>query len=224
MTRIRSVAQTMATLAGGAVLLSLGACGGGEAEPAPEPSETPADANRSIFDEDGPSAEAQERVEENLPPLETIISFADGTDELTEAAKAELATVVRSEQVARGGRITLGGHSDAGGSDAANERASQGRAEAVRDFLVENGLDEQRIVIIAFGEQNPIEPNALENGEPNEAGRAANRRVEITVQTAAGADIAESGSETREQTLIETLTTPTPNPTGTADVEEPPQS
>ena len=224
MRRKGSVPQKMAILAGGSALLVLGACRGGEAEPTPEPTETPADANRSIFDEDGPSGEAQERVEESLPPLETTISFADGTDELTEAAQAELATVIRSEQVARGGRIILGGHSDAGGSDAVNERASQRRAEAVRDFLIESGLDEARIVIIAFGEQNPIEPNALKNGEPNEAGRAANRRVEIKVETEASAETSETDNEMREQTLIETLTTPTPNPTPTANAEEIPQS
>ncbi len=45
----------------------------------------------------------------------------------------------------------------------------------------ERGIAETRIEVIALGEQNPIEPNALPDGAPNEAGRAANRRVELSV-------------------------------------------
>lgn len=113
--------------------------------------------------------------------LETRVLFPEGV-ELTEEARAELATVLASPQVAEGGMITLRGHSDSGGSDEANMRASQARAEAVRDWLVANGVGEDRIVLIAFGEQNPAAPNALPDGSPDEVGRAANRRVEIEVR------------------------------------------
>lgn len=130
--------------------------------------------------------------------LETRVLFADGV-ELTEEARAELATVIASPQVSKGGRITLRGHSDSGGSDEANVRASQERAEAVRDWMVENGVAEERITVIAFGEQNPAEPNALPDGTPNEEGRAANRRVEIEVAAPAG-----EGAE-KAPTLAETL-------------------
>ena len=79
------------------------------------------------------------------------------------------------------------GHSDAGGSDQVNLRVSLERAEAVRDYLVGQGADEKRIRVIAFGSQNPVEPNALPDGSPNEAGRAANRRVEVTIELPAPA-------------------------------------
>lgn len=198
-----------------AFALALAACGGGESEPAPQPSST--DEPRSIFREE-PTAEALgAALAPKLPPLETTVSFADGTAELTEAARAELATVLGSEQLKAGGTVTLGGHSDAGGSDEANRRASLGRAEAVRDFLIANGVAPQRITVIAFGEQNPVKPNALPDGTPDEAGRAANRRVEITVVSRDSAP--EAGQ--REETVVEKLTGPQPTETPAGPVNAP---
>ena len=185
---------------GGMVLALAGAmvlAGCQNGEDAPEPDAASTDGPRSIFQEDGGEPVVPAAT---LPPLVMTLSFADGTAELTEAVSAELATIVDSPQVAAGGPIVLRGHSDAGGDGAANLDASRERAEAVRDFLVEAGIAEERIEIIAFGEQNPLEPNALPDGSPNEEGRAANRRVEVTVRTGRKAE--------REQTLIETLSTP----------------
>ena len=61
-----------------------------------------------------------------------------------------------------------------------------GRGLAVAKWLIDNGVDAERITVIAFGEQNPIEPNALPSGAANEAGRAANRRVEIEIEALSG--------------------------------------
>ena len=88
-----------------------------------------------------------------------------------------------SPQVEQGGPIILRGHSDSGGNDEGNMRASRARAEAVRDWLVDSGVDEARISLIAFGEQNPVAPNARPDGSPDPVGRAANRRVEIEVRS-----------------------------------------
>ena len=181
-------------LAIGLGVTSLASCG---REPAPEPTPTPTDSPRSIFEGEGVTTETPAPV---LPPLETTLGFPDGTSDLTESARAELATVLRSAQFADGGRIILRGHSDSAGSDTSNLEASKERAEAVRDFLVENGVSPERIEIIAFGEQNPVQPNALPDGKPNESGRAANRRVDLVVQT--GAILQDDG---RKPTLIEAI-------------------
>ncbi len=151
---------------------------------------------RSIF-----RPEFQVEPIEGLEPqgsLETRVYFPEGA-ELTEEARAELATVLASPQMGGGGGIILRGHSDSGGSDEANMRASQARAEAVSEWLVENGIDPERITVIAFGEQNPDAPNALPDGSPNEEGRAANRRVEIEVRSKAKA------APPEEPTLAESL-------------------
>lgn len=165
------------TLGLSAALLALGACDRGD-EPADGANDT--GEPRSIFRPEF-QVEPIEALQETSA-LETRVLFPEGS-ELTEAARAELATVLASPQVAAGGQITLRGHSDAGGSDEANMRASQERAEAVRDWMIENGIADERITVIAFGEQNPAAPNALPDGSPNEEGRAANRRVEIEVAT-----------------------------------------
>lgn len=176
-----------------AASLVLAAC---QDDRGPPPGDAAVDEKRSIF-----RPEFQVEPIEALEPqgvLETRLLFPEGA-ELTEEARAELATVLASPQVAEGGEIVLRGHSDSGGSDEANMRASQARADAVRDWLIENGVAEERITLIAFGEQNPEAPNALPDGTPNEAGRATNRRVEIEVRGKAGPD---SG---KEPTLAESL-------------------
>lgn len=135
-----------------------------------------------------PDVEQPDQPPETLEPLQLTVGFPEGGSELGEAAIAALETMLASDQVAEGGPITLRGHSDAGGSDAINARASQARADAVKAWLVEKGVAEDRIEVIAFGEQNPVEPNALSDGSPNEAGRAANRRVDIEVGVAKADD------------------------------------
>ena len=176
-----------------AILLALGACNRGD-EPADGANDT--GEPRSIFRPEF-QVEPIEALQQTSA-LETRVLFPEGTA-LTEAARAELATVLASPQVAAGGKITLRGHSDAGGSDEANMRASRERAEAVRDWMIENGIAEERITVIAFGEQNPAAPNALPDGLPNEEGRTANRRVEIEVATS------EPAQPEKAPTLAESL-------------------
>ena len=170
---------------------ALTACGEREDEPEPVVTPTPDGEPVSIL---RPDVEI-ERPVAPLEPLATTITFAEGGSTLGDDAVATLEDVLASDQFEEGGAITLRAHSDAGGSDEANMRASTARAEAVRDWLVENGADAERITIIAFGEQNPIEPNALPDGTPNEEGRAANRRVELAIDVPedAATDTGETG-------------------------------
>ncbi|MBU1757254.1 MAG: OmpA family protein [Alphaproteobacteria bacterium] len=166
-------------LAGATLLLALAACERQDAPPEPTQSEAapqPTSIMRDDLDESVlPTPQPQ------LAPLDARISFSDGGAELSESATAELASILRSPQIAEGGAILLRAHSDSGGSGEANMRASRRRGEAVRDYLVENGVEAERVTIIAFGEQNPLQPNARPDGTPNEPGRAANRRVDLHV-------------------------------------------
>ncbi|WP_164931252.1 OmpA family protein [Erythrobacter sp. HKB08] len=164
----------------------LASCEYREDPPEPEPTEsaTPrAEATNSIFDTEA----GVEIAPEPLLPLEVTVGFPEGGTELDEEAMQAISQILESEQLAFGGAIVLRGHSDAGGNDTVNERTSRERAEAVAAQMVAAGIPEDRIEIIAFGEQNPLEPNALPDGTPNEEGRAANRRVEVTVEVPEGA-------------------------------------
>ena len=177
--------QLRASIFALAAMGALGACQSnnedrdGDDMPQPEATASPDDGESvSILRPD------IEQVEVPPPPLKNLdvtIGFPEGGSELDDAAEEKLQEILESEQIGLNGEIILGGHSDSGGSGSVNERASRARAEAVRDWLVENGIEEDRIEIIAFGEQNPVEPNALPDGSPNEEGRAANRRVEISI-------------------------------------------
>ena len=114
------------TLAAVVPSLLLAACGeDGGSEPETEAS----GEKRSIF-----RPEFQVEPIESLEPqgsLQTLVQFPEGA-ELTEEARAELATILASPQVEQGGPIILRGHSDSGGSDEGNMRASRARADQRR--------------------------------------------------------------------------------------------
>ena len=151
-----------------------------DTEPTPEPtaSATPPPVTSIIRDD---IEESEPMIEVPADPVEVVIPFADSGSELSEDAERLLVSVLESEAINEDWPIVLGGHTDTGGNDRANLRASRARAEEVAAWLVERGVDDNRIEVIAFGEQNPVAPNALPDGEPNEEGRAQNRRVEISI-------------------------------------------
>ncbi len=72
-------------------------------------------------------------------------------------------------------RIKIIGHTDNVGKDAANQKLSDGRANAVRDDLIERGISADRIEAEGRGETQPIDTNDTEEGRQN------NRRVEIEI-------------------------------------------
>jgi outer membrane protein OmpA-like peptidoglycan-associated protein len=71
--------------------------------------------------------------------------------------------------------IEISGHTDSKGSDTYNSNLSQGRSQAVVDYLIGQGIDSSRLQAHGYGESKPIDTN------DTEAGRANNRRVEFTV-------------------------------------------
>ncbi|MGE4345992.1 MAG: OmpA family protein [Flavobacteriaceae bacterium] len=71
--------------------------------------------------------------------------------------------------------FTIEGHTDSTGGKALNQRLSEERAAAVKDFLIENGIDASRLSSAGFGPDKPIDTNNTA------AGRANNRRVEINL-------------------------------------------
>lgn len=195
---MRARVAPLAVLPLAAVLALLAACDAApdrEAPPAP-PAGTASPTQASIMRPDV----APKPTTPALEPLAITIGFPDGGSDLAAAEVARLETLLASPQVAQGGPIRLGAHSDSAGTDDANLRASQQRGEAVRDWLIGKGITESRIALVSFGEQNPVRPNALPDGTPDEAGRAANRRVEIAVPVSAP-----QPAETREQTLAEEI-------------------
>lgn len=79
-------------------------------------------------------------------------------------------------------RISVVGHTDSIGTEAYNQALSERRAASVKNYLVSEGIKESWINTRGEGESNPIAPNTTPTGRDNPAGRAKNRRVEITVE------------------------------------------
>lgn len=71
--------------------------------------------------------------------------------------------------------IVCVGHTDSVGSEAYNQKLSERRANAVKSYLVAQGVNGEKIVTEGKGELQPVADNATAEG------RAKNRRVEITV-------------------------------------------
>lgn len=71
--------------------------------------------------------------------------------------------------------INVAGHTDSVGSDSANQALSVRRATSVAQYLQSRGISNQRLQTTGYGESRPVDSN------DTEAGRANNRRVEITL-------------------------------------------
>lgn len=85
-------------------------------------------------------------------------------DELVELMKAKPAY-----------RIYIAGHTDNVGNKKANQKLSEDRANAVKKYLVDKGIDTQRVKTEGFGDSRPVASNATADG------RQKNRRVEFKV-------------------------------------------
>lgn len=71
--------------------------------------------------------------------------------------------------------VEIGGHTDSKGSDEYNINLSQGRAEAVVNYVIEQGVDFSRIIAKGYGESLPVDTNSTDEG------RQSNRRVEFKI-------------------------------------------
>ncbi len=103
------------------------------------------------------------------------VFFETASAELLLASTVELDRLVALLSYEKELRIEVAGHTDNVGDDAANLKFSQQRADAVRDFVIEKGIDAGRIESKGYGEGAPVETN------DTEAGRALNRRAEVKV-------------------------------------------
>jgi outer membrane protein OmpA-like peptidoglycan-associated protein len=81
--------------------------------------------------------------------------------------------------------VTVEGFTDSKGTQSRNLELSRERAEAVKNWLVKNGIAGANIATKGYGEGYPVAPNTNENGSDNPLGRALNRRVSIIVENPA---------------------------------------
>lgn len=118
-----------------------------------------------------------------MPPKQVVIAldaavlFDTGLFSLKPDARQTLDEAAARVKKFAGTPVVISGHTDSVGDDASNLRLSQRRAEAVRDYFVQQaGIDAKLLSVKGHGEAQPIADNGTE------AGRARNRRVEVLVQ------------------------------------------
>jgi outer membrane protein OmpA-like peptidoglycan-associated protein len=131
---------------------------------------------KSLESLEGEGATVERTEEGTVLTLTGAVLFRFDEAELLPSAKEKLGQVAEALQ-AQGEdvEIVIEGHADATGPTAYNQDLSRRRAESVKQFLVEQGLDADRLRTIARGERDPIATNETPSG------RANNRRVEIVV-------------------------------------------
>ncbi len=112
---------------------------------------------------------------EKIVILEKIL-FVTGKDRILRRSYPVLEAVQTTlEENPRITKIRIEGHTDDRGSDSYNQRLSESRASAIMRYLVEAGIDPDRLVAVGYGEARPIDDNGTEEG------RERNRRVEFTI-------------------------------------------
>jgi outer membrane protein OmpA-like peptidoglycan-associated protein len=85
----------------------------------------------------------------------------------------EVATALKSHDEVK--HVVIEGHTDSVGGKAFNQKLSEQRAQAVRKYLVDKGIEPARLDAKGFGETMPVAPNKTAKG------RDANRRVEFRI-------------------------------------------
>ncbi|MFO7861315.1 MAG: OmpA family protein [Desulfosalsimonas sp.] len=121
-----------------------------------------------------PEPEPKEKPAEKAPVIGNVL-FDFDSSQIKSQYKKDLDKAVEIIKAHPGKEIILKGHTDSKGSAEYNMKLSKQRANAVADYLKEQGVDPNRLEeeIEAYGEANPEYDNATESG------RALNRRVEI---------------------------------------------
>jgi outer membrane protein OmpA-like peptidoglycan-associated protein len=113
--------------------------------------------------------------------LPSKVLFEFNSDQLRPGADTEISAAIAGATPADTTQVV--GHTDSKGSDAYNLDLSQRRAEAVRRAILRLRPElAGHVTASGRGEREPVEPNDV-GGQDNPAGRAANRRVEVSVGT-----------------------------------------
>jgi outer membrane protein OmpA-like peptidoglycan-associated protein len=117
------------------------------------------------------------------------VLFDTGKYTLKPGAKEKLAKIAGIVLGHPGLTLEVEGHTDSVGSDDFNQRLSEQRADAVRNYLVAQGVSSDSITGHGFGKTQPVASN------DSAAGRQLNRRVELVVSgKAIGASVSENSN------------------------------
>lgn len=107
--------------------------------------------------------------------IKEVITFEFNDTTLSKDAKEQLIDIANLMKGSKRLKIKVIGHSDNQGTERANKKISEDRARVAADFLIDQGIAENRITIKGKGSSEPLVPNSTE------ANKAKNRRVEFEI-------------------------------------------
>jgi outer membrane protein OmpA-like peptidoglycan-associated protein len=138
-----------------------------------------------------PGAEVVQEGEELKVNFQSAILFDTDSYQLKPSSRDELQQMAQVLGKYPETQLVVVGHTDNTGSDAYNQKLSEQRAFAVKDFLVAYGVDAPRLAARGLGETAPVAANETPEG------RQENRRVEV--QIAANEALKEKAVEQAQQ-------------------------
>jgi len=134
---------------------------------------------RTLGSPTGPGADFEVVSAQRIPKIQvsqrTVDSFRSGSAAIPPAGNATLAATLADLNANPNSSVLIEGFADSVGTAAGNVTASRNRAATAQAFFTANGIAANRIAIVGRGETNFVATN------DNEAGRAQNRRIQLTV-------------------------------------------
>jgi outer membrane protein OmpA-like peptidoglycan-associated protein len=103
------------------------------------------------------------------------VLFDTGKYSLKPTTQISLAKVAGILQAYPGLKLQVEGYTDSVGSDMMNQKLSENRADAVKAFLIGQGVQPDNITSTGYGKSNPVADNSTAKG------RSQNRRVQLVV-------------------------------------------
>ncbi|MEX0361497.1 MAG: OmpA family protein [Allomuricauda sp.] len=119
--------------------------------------------------------EVTEEVQKQLNDYARTILFDTGKSSIKAESTSVMVDIIQILNEYPNAKFTVEGHTDSVGSAKLNQSLSEKRANSVRDFLIDKGINAGRLTAIGYGEDKPIATNNTR------AGRTQNRRVEINL-------------------------------------------
>ena len=106
-----------------------------------------------------------------------VINFSSNSAQIPVDSTDYLNRVATAIKAAPAGTVLLiSGHTDNTGDSASNLALSQQRADAVRNYLIQQGVPSNMLVTKGYGDTRPLAPNDTEEG------KFRNRRIEFSLQ------------------------------------------
>ena len=123
----------------------------------------------------GSRIEVDRRGDDIVLNMPSSVTFGFDSTQLTSQAQSALNEVSNVLRQYTDTRVNIAGYTDSTGDANYNQRLSERRAQSVGNYLGQNGVSSSRLNPVGYGENQPVASNN------SDAGRAKNRRVEITL-------------------------------------------